>query len=63
MRNRQKLEMNMDDYSKVSAEIEEALEELIIKCGDHNKLPMLSYFLNHAKIEAKDRKMDKIVLN
>ena len=53
----------MNDYSSVSAEIEETLEELIVKCGDHRKLAMLSYFLNHAKIEAKDRKMDKTVLN
>lgn len=53
----------MHDYSDVSAEIEEALEELILKCGDHSKLAMLSYFLNHAKVEAKDRKMDKTNLN
>ena len=53
----------MDNYSDVSAEIEEALKELILKCEDHRKLAMLSYFLNHAKIEANDRKMDKTVLN
>ena len=53
----------MDDYSDVSAEIEEALKELILKCEDHRKLAMLSYFLNHAKIEANDSKMDKTVLN
>lgn len=53
----------MNDYSDVSAEIEEALEKLILKCGDHRKLAMLSYLLSHAKIEAIDRKMDKTVLN
>ena len=48
----------MENYSALCAQIEETLEGLIAKCEVTDKLAMLSYLLYHAKIEAKDRKMD-----
>ena len=48
----------MKNYSDLASQIEDIVTELISKCEAHDELAFLSYLLHHAKIEAKDRKMD-----